>query len=100
MLPRGERLVWLEPSTLSLDDAFLLQRHGQTLGWSLFDESLDAWRPFAVGIDLAAGGHGDDDDSAVAGDDDDSAGPSGDIPEECLGDDDDSAAGEPALNTR
>ena len=98
-LDEGRFLVWLEPSSLSLDTAYRLQRGGQSLGWSLFDESLDAWRPFAVGLDLMAHSVGDDDDSAgddddSAGDDDDSAAHNSQIPAECLGDDDDSAGEE------
>jgi hypothetical protein len=77
-------LLWMEPSTLSLSEAFALQRAGHPLGWSLFDESLDTWRPFAVGIDLLPSALGDDDDSAS---DDDAP----QIPPDCLGDDDDSA---------
>ncbi len=93
----GRPLVWLDPAALTLDVAYLLQRHGQTIGWSLFDESLGAWRPFAVGVDLTQVTAGDDDDSAgddddSAGDDDDSADSSNPIPDDCLGDDDDSAA--------
>jgi len=73
------------------------------MGWSLYDEELEAWRLFAAGISLGpVDALGDDDDSApgddddsAAGDDDDSAAPAAlGIPEECLpppGDDDDSA---------
>ena len=81
----------MEPSTLNLEEAFSLQRSGQPLGWSLFNETLDTWRPFAVGLDLSLSGLGDDDDSA--GDDDDSAGAADtvEVSPDCLGDDDDSA---------
>ena len=76
-------LLWMEPSTLRLSEAFALQRAGQPLGWSLYDEPLDTWRPLAVGIDLLPSPLGDDDDSA--------GGDAAEIPPDCLGDDDDSA---------
>ncbi|MCP4868760.1 MAG: hypothetical protein GY898_08580 [Proteobacteria bacterium] len=101
-------LMYIDPAALTLQQAFQSQIFGFPMGWTLFDQELEAPRPFTTGIQLEHlssldDGGGDDDDSAgddddsSAGDDDDSAAPLDPvdtIPAECLppsGDDDDSA---------
>ena len=100
-------LLYIDAAALSLGEAFQAQLFGFPMGWTIFDQDLEAPRPFASGMHLEPlsaldEDEGDDDDSAgddddsAPGDDDDSAGPIDPvdtIPAECLppGDDDDSA---------